>query len=447
MTIVNICSKEGGSYSPFKYADINLIGNDESNFLILKSSNIAHRYTPGKSIFEISRESKDISLELDNLIGHLMYEPGRTYPSVNYHDFSSFIMRVGDIHHLSNPLTSTFNFLKENNISSFHFNTTPHWISLFQKLGFNCGFWNRLSESAMFPHVNLNFSYSEKANQDLAIAYIGEHVAMTHPRRSWFVNHLMAYSKNINYYPRVTHQEWFTLLKNHHYIIAPTLNSQISHNLYTPCLLGAVVLTDQLACPSHLDDPLYPIIQFDSPRTLVDFCNLQPNILLDYWKSCFLESEKIRSLILDLDYTKGIHPSPDDYICSLSAAPSGTYIDKTYSELVVLNLIEIIQEMHRITKDCIIIKSSCASLSSLFSSVISLPRVITSSCTIPLKEKVVEIHSTTTKKPLKLSIDLSKVHFNSFYSSKILDMYMDYFSDFKKMNHWNQQVHCSISTN
>ena len=48
-----------------------------------------------------------------------------------------------------------------------------------------------------------------------------------------------------------------------------------SHNLYTPCLLGAVVLTDQLACPSHLDDPLYPIIQFDSPRTLVDFCNFQ----------------------------------------------------------------------------------------------------------------------------------------------------------------------------
>ncbi len=373
--LFNLCSNVAGPYAPFRRARFNIMSSKDHNNSVLIHDNYGNMSSHLYDFYSYFSGSND---EFSASTLHVMYEPGRSYPSIPFDYFTYQIVRIGDIHHLSNPLTLSYRFLQSNKVKSFFFNTTPHWSNLFQYLGFDCLFWSRLSESAQFSHLNLSFNHAEKKTGLPSVAYVGSLSSPVHPRRSWFASYALSKCPQVFYYKFCSHKEWFEILSRHHFVICPTLNSQISHNLYTPSLLGCVILTDLLAFPSCLDFDWYPIIQFESPSSLSAFLTQRPESLIKYWSNYFASADSLRSKILSIDSELGSYPSPSDFSSLCSDARKSTLLPR-YCPLTtyqLLNIFEILQEIHRISKSTVFVTVNQSPLQEVFSLLLSLPRVV-----------------------------------------------------------------------
>ena len=322
---------------------------------------------------------------------HTMYEPGRTYPDIQLNRFDDYILRLGDLHHLSNPLTSAYLYMQSISANRCFMNTTPQWVPLFSFLGFRASFWSDLSESGRISHSELSYDIEAKAAQPLRIGYIGHTLSKAHPRRSWIVNRLLASGASIELVQYSDHKTWFTNLKKLHYVISPTLNAQISHNLYTPGLLGCFVLTDRLSTPSGfpIDPNTLPIYEFADFDALCNFISLPTSTLKKYWLHFFQENGKeTRIKLLNCDLSGGHYKENDIYqsYANINSCNSGFTFpsslhnshDMTISPLLLLNIIEILQEMHRLSVGTIYLGCGSADLLILLSRLLCLPRFLLS---------------------------------------------------------------------
>jgi len=379
--LINIASLESGSYSPMSSADANVFVEDDNIIIQIRDG----------SRFIISSQG-DICGILNSVLGkgdniaHIMYEPGRIYPQVSWSQFDSCIVRLGDIHHLGNPLTRAFIFLSDNNLSHIFLNTTPHWAPLFRSLGFSVAFWNKLSESARISHKTLIYDSSLKQSTKLKIGYIGSTNSKMHPRRSWFVNQLLSRCVDFSLHCySSSHLEWFKNLSNLHYVIVPTLNGQFSHNIYTPGFTGCVMLTDQVNEPSSLLSQGYPLIQFESPNALTSFLANSSHFLMRQWMSYFVESSvDVRRLLLSMDHDEGVFDCanwfesdflPSPWSCdTLKAKLFSSLAKMNLSILIFLNLLELLQEFHRVSKGKLIFTTKCPHLYDLLVEVACLSR-------------------------------------------------------------------------
>jgi len=378
--IVNICSSIAGSYSPMHNAWCNCAHDKNSNSLLIYFSNGRECYQTEKTAvkeFLLSRNRGQ------HFVTHIMYEPGRDYPNLEQTGLSIDILRIGDVHHLSNPLSLAYGYISRCKPKNVYFNTTPHWVSLFKALGIQTVFWSDLSESARFSHRLLAVDIEEKFDRPLKIGYIGNLLSKTHVRRSWFVNSILRQGIDIYTYPFGNHANWFKYLSELHYVICPTLNAQISHNLFTPMFFGCCVLTDHVAFPSPLAVGDLPIIEFSGPNQMASF--LVNDHLKLLWHD-YYSTATLRNKLLQLDASHGNYDPEDPFmhletIRNKGEAMSSIGINPQISEaeyltpLLILNIIEIIQELHRLTAHYIHINAYTKSNFFLFDTVITLPRV------------------------------------------------------------------------
>lgn len=383
VTCINICSGSPGSWSPFEHVDYNLIYSDSSFHLYAPSKNSLKTIYSSPGLPNILAYIRNACPQ-SAIIGHLVYEPGRTYPLLDHTLFDSFILRLGDIHHLANPLTQAYQFSLSHLASTVFFNTTPHWVPLFSLLGISASFWSDLSESGRFSHSLLHYDHVSKSRvRDPNIFFLGSPLSLSHARRTYFVNKILSSPSPIRHLPASEHNIWFSNLAQAHFVVAPTLNSQISHNLYTPPFLGCVVLTDHLAFPSGLPCG-FPVIEFPSPKSITDFINLPSSELMTIWHSYFPTSRPS-------SVTSALHSEPNGGFCSydytlyakmtrphhpLSAPPVPPgFQSEGLSPLLFLNILEILQEIHRVSIDSILVELSSEALHFLTADVLTLPRI------------------------------------------------------------------------
>lgn len=385
MLVVNLCSNSRGSFSPMPDVWCNIFSFGETYHLIFKEDK--YNICLGESNIESYLRNY---AETSQLCLHIMYEPGRIYPEINYRIFDRVILRIGDIHHLSNPLTQCYLYIKSLEINKIYFNTTPHWCPLFQILGFNVKFWSDLSESARFSHKNISSNILAKVRAPVKVGYIGHLLSRAHCRRSWFINSILSYGVDVVLYPFGNHNQWFENIDKLHYILCPSLNGQLSHNLFTPCFIGSVVITDTLAHPSPLtsSNSRLPILEFGTPESIFKFLSLSNYEKYEVWSSYFVHrtKETLQALsAIDSGFNSYQVGNPYHSLINIDdnarneitflVPDSMTLVSEHLTPLLLLNLVEIIQEFHRLTKNYIYITCSSAPLLKIFHNVLLLPRI------------------------------------------------------------------------
>jgi hypothetical protein len=374
--VCNIASNESGSWSGTTglYDEVRIFENG-----LLGYFDITGRLVSVHQSCDIVNK-----LESQNYIYQYVYEPGRTYPMPNDIPFKRLLVRVGDIHHLANPLTRTYDFLRRTGARYINFQTTPHWCELYSSLGYLTRFWQDLSESGRFAHRTLAYDHEKKSLSKLCVAFCGSLLAQSHPRRSWYVNRLLYHGCDLQIFPVASHTSWFNNLSNIHFLVAPSLNSQISHNLYTPLFLGCTVLTDAISRPLGFPDESLPIYEFGSPELMADFIKQGEATLKSLWKSTYSETKpQFVSGLLESEDFQGNH-TPGVYSERLVDRESYNLPTHeltrgveaiSWSPEVFLNLLEILQEVHRITKYAVFVRTSSRRLASLLCRYCPLSRI------------------------------------------------------------------------
>ena len=363
--------------------------------------------------------------------------------------FTSLIIRLGDLHHLSNPLTSSVSFLANYPTASVFFNTTPHWVPLFRAFGVQARFWDDLSESGRFSHSLLSYDHDLKNNQPLHVAYLGATVSYAHPRRSYFVNRITYSLPHISIYPPGSHSEWFSRLKQCHFVIAPSLNSQISHNVYTPAFLGCVILTDFIARPSFVSIPGFPVIEFDSPQGITDFLRQDSHTLKRCWNSYFPVEHP--NFIQDAYTLEGNMGFCSYEYSNYSKLPKLTLqtsnlVSLGLSPLLLANIFEILQELHRITIDPIYLFVSPKHFK-LFNQLLTLPRI----CIISTNEEdanKVRVGFFPSIETFTISLEWRDKIESDYMSSRIADLSQySFFNSATLYKVWPQRLHSALSIN
>lgn len=445
MTLINIGSAEPGSWSPFPHANLN-IATHQGSLYVYHSSDLSSAIGGFTSISE-ALNSVTMHRLTTPRIAHVVYEPGRSYPTIDPRLFTTLIVRLGDLHHLSNPLTSSLNFLANYPTATVFFNTTPHWVPLFQALGIQARFWHDLSESGRFSHADLSYNHGLKKQLPIHAAYLGPAVSYAHPRRSYFVNQIAYSFPSISLYPPENHYTWFSHLKECHYVVAPSLNSQISHNIYTPAFLGCVILTDFIARPSFLSIPDFPVIEFDSPQAMSDFLSQDTHTLKNCWNSYFPVEHP--SFIRDACALEGNMGFCRYEYSGYSKLPTlklqiPDLISLGLSPLLLANIFEVLQELHRITIDPIYLFVSPGHFP-LFNQLLTLPRIYILSVDQDCRNQVgVSFFPSTTTSNITLKwLNASEI---DSISSRIVDLSPFAFFDSSTLyNVWPQRLHSALS--
>ena len=190
--------------------------------------------------------------------GYIFYQPGDVHlPLSLAREFSRLILRIGDLHHLCNPLLSTIGFLS--NLTSINFslnlNTNPNLIKFFSYL---FGFAQAVPISELTIARDLRYQASkllvdEQYDHENILVYFGSLESPFHPRRSFLINSLTRQfsSREIHLIPSCLPSDWLAMLRRYPAVIAPSLNGQWSHNVFIPNLVGTRILTDLQAHPSY----------------------------------------------------------------------------------------------------------------------------------------------------------------------------------------------------
>jgi len=193
-------------------------------------------------------------------VGYIFYQPG------DLHDTNllkkvlrSLFVRIGDLHHLENPLIKSIEFIEGvSSISeSIYLNTNPSLQPFFKQLFPICKSMP-ISEITIEEDILIEAKLiyksclsTEKRNY---IAYIGPTNSPYHPRRSYWVNALLkdtSDSTQLKIIPKMDPKMWLNTCIQYEAILSPSLNSQWSHNLFIPNLVGTRIITDCQSLPTY----------------------------------------------------------------------------------------------------------------------------------------------------------------------------------------------------
>lgn len=191
-------------------------------------------------------------------VAYIFFQPGDLHnlQTIKY-NFNTLIVRIGDLHHLNNPILSTIQFLDQVNKfkNKVYLNTNPNLVDYFS-LRYNNIYAMPLSEITIASGI-LDKACSLLSQKNLRkekVVYIGNRCSPFHPRRSFIVNKLIrepcnVYLEylNINLNPL----DWLEELSRFKTVLAPSLNSQWSHNIFVPHLVGTNIITDLQIRPSY----------------------------------------------------------------------------------------------------------------------------------------------------------------------------------------------------
>jgi len=192
--------------------------------------------------------------------GYIFFQPGDSHdPALLKSYLSSLIIRIGDLHHLQNPLLKTIDFVES--VSSLtegiYLNTNPSLLPFFKYLFPICQNMPiselTIEEGILNEARKLNASASANRKRR-RIAYIGSGNSPYHPRRSYWLNSLIKdYSETIDLeiLPRMNPKEWLHTCLMYSSVFSPSLNSQWSHNLFIPALVGTKIFTDSQSLPLY----------------------------------------------------------------------------------------------------------------------------------------------------------------------------------------------------
>lgn len=192
--------------------------------------------------------------------GYIFFQPGDSHdPAALKSYLSSLIIRIGDLHHLQNPLLRTIEFIES--VSSItkgiYLNTNPSLLPFLKHLFPNCENMPiselTIEEGILFEARKLNASAFANRKRK-RIAYIGSGNSPYHPRRSYWVNSLIKdYSETIDLemLPSSNPKEWLNTCLLYGSVVSPSLNSQWSHNLFIPALVGTKIFTDCQSLPLY----------------------------------------------------------------------------------------------------------------------------------------------------------------------------------------------------
>jgi len=190
---------------------------------------------------------------------YIFYQPGDIHDLTLLQNlFSGILIRIGDLHHLQNPLISTFDFLSKiyKKTDRIALNTNPSLVPLFSYL-FPCCDSLPISEltiqdglredsSVIVPNKLIRRSNGR-------VAYFGFIESAYHPRRTYWIHRLLDSNdgSRIDVLPALSPKDWLGCCSQYNAIVAPTLNGQWSHNLFVPNLAGSRIISDCLASPSY----------------------------------------------------------------------------------------------------------------------------------------------------------------------------------------------------
>ncbi len=227
------------------------LGPGEGQNRVSESGTISITYS------QISKRSTNVR-DLKAGKGYIFYQPGDIHDVATLNNlFSGLWIRIGDLHHLQNPLINTFGFLlsiyrKTERIS---LNTNPAFAPLFEHLFPAC---KALPISELTIHEGLREESAiiaptkqiRKSNGQAA--YIGPAESAFHPRRTDWIHRLLNSKDNrmIDIYPTLSAKDWLICCSRYNTVIAPSLNSQWSHNIFVPNLGGSRIVTDCQSWPS-----------------------------------------------------------------------------------------------------------------------------------------------------------------------------------------------------
>jgi hypothetical protein len=190
--------------------------------------------------------------------GYIFYQPGDVhYSDILNNSFIGLWVRIGDLHHLQNPLINTIGFIVDTykNIERVSLNTNPAFAPLFDYLFPGC---NALPISELTIQAGLlEESAIVVPNKQIRrcngrAAYIGPIDSAFHPRRTDWIHRLINSEDGyrVDIYPTLNPTDWLNYCSHYNTILAPSLNSQWSHNIFVPNLGGSRIVTDCQSWPS-----------------------------------------------------------------------------------------------------------------------------------------------------------------------------------------------------
>jgi len=227
------------------------IGSGECQNRINESGTISITYS------QISERRTSVR-DLKEGKGYIFYQPGDMHDEGTINNlFSGLWIRIGDLHHLQNPLINTFGFLLSiyRKSEKIRLNTNPAFVPLFDHLFPGC---KALPISELTIHEGLLDESAiiaptkqiRKSNGQTA--YIGPVESAFHPRRTDWIHRLLnsKEDRKIDIYPTLSAKDWLICCSRYNTILAPSLNSQWSHNIFVPNLGGSRIVTDCQSLPS-----------------------------------------------------------------------------------------------------------------------------------------------------------------------------------------------------
>ena len=194
------------------------------------------------------------------LDAYIFYQPGDIHDiSILEAACSALWIRIGDLHHLINPLTRSISFVR----SAYRFteklllNTNPAFTPLFRYI-FPIADTVPISEltikEGILAEAKTLAKHACRTTSRKRLVYIGSRESPFHPRRTFWINTLLNatyLSRTIDHIETLAPTEWLECCSAYTTALAPSLNCQWSHNIFVPNLVGTRILTDCQALPSY----------------------------------------------------------------------------------------------------------------------------------------------------------------------------------------------------
>jgi hypothetical protein len=184
----------------------------------------------------------DEEIPHDNLYLLISAWPGREGPTIDlWLNLYKKIVVFGDLHHLQNPLKYAFNFLIKYNPDKVVF-----WSSI-QNADFICV---KLSIAYSFAFYSLKETPQRRSEVNkFIIRRYGSALSRFHPRRTY--TNVTNQSNEIEGIPSQSMNCWFDAIKSDQIYLHTTLEGNFSHHILFPLKKGAVLLVDTSAVKNY----------------------------------------------------------------------------------------------------------------------------------------------------------------------------------------------------
>jgi hypothetical protein len=291
---------------------------------------------------------KNLTIDVENIFLYISAWPGREDPVIEH--WLEKIKRIvifGDLHHLSNPLQYAFNLLDKFNPVHVMF-----WSSI-QNADFICARFK-----IPFSYANYDLKLKQKPRQEsdsLSIVRYGNLESSFHPRRT-YVNYVTKKEKIQNKPPQ-KFSDWFKSISSDQIYLHTTLAGNFSHHILFPMKKGAVLLIDASAIHNYYMQPF--LIPDKTCITYMPGESLENRLNEFSVKDLNNIGEKGQSQI-NRFFSDSSTRSLTDYFDSMEYHNMQLHIKSRadllqeltenisrYDFFTLINLLEILQEMHR----------------------------------------------------------------------------------------------------